>query len=457
MNEDHYIEFYNYLDSFLYEHIKKIQYKQGIHITTLGLYNVQHVMKKELFMRSIYNQWREEYEYLRKKGFSSEKAFILLEKKHLSYSSWKEHKHTEIQDFKKHIWYNTLQPYRGQIIIYIQNKRHLNYLELLIRKMTQTVILLTENELPEETDLPDNVTAFCIDFIRSGRCENFFLEKYFPQTYIYYNVFDWIVGILNPKAIIFLEGGVFQEHVLALVSHHFQIPSFCIQHGWPSFLHTMFREMPYTYFLTWGAYFIDLWKKYNTQPIYEPVGYMYPIAKEDKQRKGITFFLQAPVFLSNPIYLSQMIKLIKTVALQFPNLDCMIKEHPTYKLPANIKEKLAATGKIRFVTDIPLDQVFAQTLFSVSHFSSASMESILHHCIPLIFDPTNESFYHPHIEIEGWGIIAKNIDDFIHKLQKIISTKTVIFEMIQKAYPTLIKTADGKTLDNMIKFINKHT
>lgn len=71
----------------------------------------------------------------------------------------------------------------------------------------------------------------------------------------YYNTFQLLLEVLKPEAVIVLEGCHHQEQILSDVARKNGIPSIAIQQGWPSFIHSMFRNMPYSHYLTWGAGF----------------------------------------------------------------------------------------------------------------------------------------------------------------------------------------------------------
>lgn len=56
----------------------------------------------------------------------------------------------------------------GQLVIYIYNARQLVYLTPLIERLEEPVLLLSEYEIPDETELPDFVTAITLEFTKTA-------------------------------------------------------------------------------------------------------------------------------------------------------------------------------------------------------------------------------------------------------------------------------------------------
>lgn len=168
-----------------------------------------------------------------------------------------------------------MSEYKGQLLIYIFNERQLRYLTPLINNINTSVLLLSEYELPEDADFPDYVTAMTIEHSRYRAFKNSYVEHNYPFLFQYANTFSLMLDILKPSKVICLEGCHMQEQLLAIVAHDFSIPSICIQQGWPSFMRTGFRRLPFRYFFTWGERFCRLWERYNPVPEFLSMGYMY--------------------------------------------------------------------------------------------------------------------------------------------------------------------------------------
>ena len=356
-----------------------------------------------------------------------------------------------------------LSEYRGQLLIYIFNERQLHYLAPLINNINTPVFLLSEYELPEDTDFPDNVTAMTIEHPRLRAFKNFYIEYNFPFLFQYANTLSIMLDILKPSKVICLEGCHMQEQLLAIVAHDFQISSICIQQGWPSFVHTGFKRLPFRYFFTWGERFSRLWEIYNPQPGFLPLGYMYEVTNPDlRKKKCVTFFLQSPHFLCDLNYYNEILDLIFDSADIHPNIEFLVREHPEYRMEKRIFKRLEAYPNVLMVSDWELNEVYKQTLISVSHFSSTLMEGIAHCCIPLVYDPTTGFRYCPDVEKEGLGRIAKTKEGFRLCLKEILKEYRGGAGEIQCSYLQRMEerreqwfaAVDNKTIERMVDLIN---
>lgn len=68
----------------------------------------------------------------------------------------------------------------------------------------------------------------------------------------YQNLFEMVLDRMKPKAIIGMDGCQTHLKILSHVANERSIPSICLQHGWPSFFHGAFRNLPYSHFFYMG-------------------------------------------------------------------------------------------------------------------------------------------------------------------------------------------------------------
>ncbi len=454
---DYYIEFHEELDKRLDAFTSTIE-QTDKQLVMLGDQSVKTALSHQLYYQLM--QEKESYSQCRIKGMDVNKAMNKIDK-YLNSFQFLSSSTTETPkvDLRNHDWYKMLSDYKNLLVVYVFNQRLLQYLIPLIKKIEQPILLLSEYELPDEIDLPESVTALTLAFSDEKVFSNPFIEKYFPNLFQYANTFSILMQIIEPKGVLCLEGCHLQERLLAIFSQSNKIPVIGIQQGWPSFMHTTFRRLPYDYYLTWGEGYNKLWAENNPIPQFIPTGYMYSVKECSSQnsRNNVTFFLQGPVLLSDRRYFDDLPTLITTVAQQFSEVNFRVREHPEFKLSTHVLEKWKTHSNIEIVSDWKLEEVFSDTLITVSHFSSTLMEGIVHGAIPLVYDPTTDSHYCPDVEKEKIGMISKTKEEFCEKLMYILKNKKTFQQQIAKDKQKWFAAVGKETLDNMLNFINMKT
>lgn len=447
---DYYVEYYEELD----KRLDCFIVSWGVNKKAwLNKYDLTEPLKTFLFYRL--SMERDYYNQCRLQGMLINEAmervdsFLGLFKKDNSGESQEK----ELVDVKEHPWYELLNGYRGMLIVYLFNARQLQYLTPLLQKLDHPVLLLSEYDIPEETELPEYVTALTIEFSSKSSFIEKKFERHFPLIFHYANTFDILFQILRPCGVVCLEGCHFQEQLLAVVAESNGIPSYGIQQGWPSMMRTGFRRLPFRYFFTWGERFSDLWAKYNPFPKFVPGGYMYEtIDGVGGEKQYVSFFLQSPCFLSDWNYFNAMIKLISGSAEEFPEVDFLVREHPEYRLEKSVVEEWKKLNNVEVVSDCKLQDVYVRTKIVVSHFSSSLMEGVLYGCVPLVYDPTVNSRYYPDVEREGLGRIAKSTEDFKTCLKELLAGEGKQPILFDKKNQWFASTGDA-TLRNMVAFL----
>lgn len=225
---DYYVEYYEVLDRVLSDYVNHLREEKEYWLK-IGGHDVGVPLINLLFWQFTWH--REEYDRLRKEGKSCGEALgsvkeILADKQ---VEEWE--RQEEEYKIYDHEWYEALAPYGGQLVIYIYNARQLAYLTPLIERLEEPVLLLSEYEIPDETELPDFVTAITLEFTKTAPLVNPFLKEWFPLIFQYANTFDILMRILQPKGLIFLEGCHYQQLLLATIGRDYGIPTLCIQQG----------------------------------------------------------------------------------------------------------------------------------------------------------------------------------------------------------------------------------
>ncbi len=451
---DFYVEYYNLIDNLFINFVhryhnqdsKQIQFRE---------HSIEEAIIHCLYMHSVYTNWKEHYNLSRLSGSTKEE---LTEKftQELIEKFGVESALLESSETVKEIpaLEEMLKAYSGQITFFVFNERQLHLVAKLIRAIQEPVFILADfEEFDNEIEFAENVTFFRVPFFRIKAFDNPYIDLKFPQVSHYLNSFYFLTKYLNPKKIVFLEGCHLPSKCLNIISKSFSIPTICLQQGWPSFFHTLYRRMNYDYYFTWGNVFNQWWKKYNPNQRYKSVGYTSQIL-ESADKDKVTFFLQSPVFLSDNTYFNQFISLIEKTAIAFPNKIIQIREHPEYKLKQSSVNAFARYKNIIFVNKKQISEVYQETLVTVSHYSTTSIEGVLHGCIPLVFDPTTNSKYYPDIDALGIGFCVNAETIFIEKLNAIFTDKEILKKIkanLLKQKESFLTTSDTNAIKNIIQ------
>ncbi len=453
MQRDYYIEYFEFVDLLFREYIDEIKH-QHPEAFKIGDYSCEIPVICFLLFKKYFTSVKELYNQLRKEGKNKEEVHRIFKKELDKSINENLTQPPVLQSKVSEDICTLLYPYRYQVLIYILNKRQLNYLTPLIQQINQPVLLVTEYELPDETDLPDYVTAIKISFLKEVHYSPF-LYNNFPQVFHYLNTFDQLLNVLQPCCTILLEGCHYQQEIITIISKKLSIPSICIQQGWPSLLLSCFRNMQYEYFFTWGNQFSYLWKMQNPIPNFIPVGYMYHILPL-RQKNHITFFLQGPYGINDILYIKTLLDFLLQSAVLFPTQAFCVREHPEYRIPDEYRERYNGLNNIKDVSNDSLDEIYAETILVVSHFSSCLMEGIAHGCIPFVFDLTYGSRYSPDIEKMELGIIASTIKDAITKMKIFLSNSIQKEHFLRKSNEIkndLFASYEDDTIRKMVEYI----
>lgn len=321
----------------------------------------------------------------------------------------------EEQDVANRGWYECLKGEENKVMVFATSPRILDYLKPLLRTLKEDFVLLTTTPVPDGFGIPPNGTVVRLRMPKAKLFRNAEMEQSLPWFYNFANAIGWFIEILRPRLLVCMDGCQSEYRLAAAFCNEKHIPSVCLQLGWPSYIHTAFRDLSYTYFFTWGDKFNPLWGKYNKHTRFIATGYM-----EEVTRKGchqaIAFFLQAPVYLNTETYLDRMCDLVRAAAMRYPDIPVLVREHPEYRGRTRWVSRFIQCRNVSIVNDDNLADVYARTKVVVSHFSSVLMEGLMYGCIPLVFNPTPGSSYYPDIEEEGIGFISKNEEEFFSKL-----------------------------------------
>ncbi len=246
-----------------------------------------------LFQRS--HNFKEEYNNWRTSETSLEKCTIRL--KAQLFSTNKRHStlnesSQNLTDITKHEWYQCLKHLSGQLVFYIYNNEQLYFLLPLIKKINRPIVLLLEPGVNDDLTVENNVKAIEIDFISGLKLyDNQFIEANFPEAYEYYNTFIFLMEVLSPEGIVFVESDYFQQQILSVIAQKNNTPCLAIQQKWPLNLWLSDQKKNYQYLLTWGEGFNEEWSRKEPNTKFISTGYIHPV-EINEIRNSILFFLK---------------------------------------------------------------------------------------------------------------------------------------------------------------------
>ncbi|MDE5822208.1 MAG: hypothetical protein K2H63_06970 [Paramuribaculum sp.] len=323
-----------------------------------------------------------------------------------------------LNDLTYHSWRDILSQYKDSILLYADNLRHIQYLLPLILhlgKSSQKILLLTRcTELPKELQ-NDSIVILNFQPIITKAIITSGLVKIDPQLPIFIHTLFCYIHWLSPKLMICCDGCQTQYQLAAIYCRQSHIPSLCLQFGWPGYIHSGFRDMPYSHYLTWGKEFSHILKLFSSNTEFLSLGRLGSIDAKGSH-DAITFFMQAPIFVSSYEYYKRFIHLIERIALKYPSKRIFIRSHPEFKFDDNILNLNYKYQNIELDFNNNVESTYKETHISVSHYSSCLVESIAFGCKPLMFNPTYGFDY----QLLPDSHIAHDEREFMLKLEHII-------------------------------------
>lgn len=381
-----------------------------------GEISVAKPVKNHLCLFLMLNGSREVYNESRIHGASQDEAAERIDELYLKRFQ------PTVGDFWLPTWRRDFESYRylaeskGYNVVFCQNERQLNLWKPILSDLHTKILILCNFESDEDVMIDGDITLLDLCHIPQKSITNSYLERCFPSLYRYANLFIMLIEVLVPLRVLVMEGCHAETELLAAVCGCYSIETVCYQQGWPSVMHTRFREMGYNKFVTWGSGFTSLWQQYNPTISFIPGSYPYAVHRAVKE-KTITFFLQSPIIIVDNEYFRQMLLLAQKMAAVCPDYNILIREHPEYRLSPQQLELFAGMSNVHLVTKLSLVDVFSKSLISVSAFSSTIIESLIHGTIPFIFDPSTDGHYYP--SSERWALETKTPEDACDKLYEL--------------------------------------
>ncbi len=412
-------KFHNYLELievFINEYVGKIKEEEGEDILRIGPYCIEVPFKKYIFSRLALNQRsRELNNSISEKVLSKMdiENFLVAFESDLTFPSlnWPSNHHKDLYSLMFETYAPLLEPHRRKITYYALHERFLTFMLPVLSRIPHKMVVLCESPVPDDLEHGDNIFIIELDFQWIQQNKNKYLKKLFPDFLAMFNNLELFITLLEPSTLLVVEGNHYQFEMLAILGKNKGIPVICLQQGWPGILTAQFKEMQYTYFLSWGDGFSDIFRSNNPNPSYISTGYPFKLEKS-LDRTGIAFFLQAPILVSNNQTYSELLELVVYCAEQFPDRPIYVREHPEFPLNSN-DIHLGHYRNIELVPpdSIALSKVFSNSVLAISIFSSTLMEALIYGTIPFIYNPNLMENYCPNLSKEGLGIEVSSLKE----------------------------------------------
>lgn len=174
---------------------------------TLILMLGNHSIKNALFVYILSFILKEQMDYERSRiAGKSIKESIHNTSNFLNHFEWIEKKRNTTNNFNidSHPWTKLLSPYKRCCLVYLTDEKELAHVSTFLQGKEIPILLLSEYEIPDDTELSGTVTAVQVEFSEQKVFENDSIEQNFPRLFLYANTFETILRILNPNKIVCL-------------------------------------------------------------------------------------------------------------------------------------------------------------------------------------------------------------------------------------------------------------
>lgn len=455
----YYIEFIEELDFILQKYISSCL-KINKNICSVKNISISKALINE-FWPVLLHSYRDDYGQKRSKGISKEELRQSIYNDFFANLLPQEEDLVSLNMNREGLGIVNYLKSQSQIndIFFCLNRRQLDYFKpVLKRVMSCTFVFISEEIESDYTLLNNNITyaEYELYTCSDPLYENSFLQRISPKLFWLANFFLEIFSCLKVRNLIVLEGNHGEMELLSSICKLLGVRSICVQQGWPSVIHSRFRNMTYDVFCTWGKKFNTLWRKKNTYLEFKEIGYLYNVS-ENKNGLSITFFLQSPTIIIDQNHFNRVIDFIVYCALSYPQTNILVKEHPEHRLDNLTLDILAEYQNVRMVTYTSIEEVYSHSEISVSIFSSTLMESIVHDTIPFVLNFSPFEYLPNNLEKEGVGLTAFTYEEACHKMDLIQSNdklKTQIKNNISKQKKAYFRDISKQAVSNLLTIIN---
>ena len=259
------------------------------------------------------------------------------------------------------------------------------------------------------------------------------------------------LAALRPKCVVVVEGNAPIDAITAEACRQLEIPCYCIQQGWSPYIHNGFRNLDYTEMLVWGRRFAEMLRPHNPKQRFSVVGSHIVGGRSPRQApqwiRALGFFLQAPCALLSLSSYNVFIDLIADVAQTQPDVQVIIREHPSYPMPAVQQHIFKNYLNVHFSVPAaePLSETIAACDMVVSVFSTVLLEALAMGVVPMICSIGALNRYEPDIASTGAAIEVYSVAEALQTIHELIAAPERL---------TPIREAIAKTVDDFFSNTN---
>lgn len=297
------------------------------------------------------------------------------------------------KDLYHHPWKKILTREAGQILVYADSERRLKYLmPIIIEISTPTIILTRSYNVPNEIINKSNISVLPLSLLNTSAIMTSGLFKISPLLTSYIHTIYCLINWLRPKKIICCDGCQTQYQLAAIFGKQLSIDCECYQFGWPGYIHAGFSDLPYSSFFTWGKIYSDLMAPHNPNVKFTHKGRLGNF-NTSGTHNCISFFLQAPVFVSSKQYLSEFYEAIIHICRLYPDKTIIVRPHPEAGIDPTTYKLLEKYPNIELNDYDDVEIIYHRTAIAISQYSSCLVESELFGCKAICFNQTHGFVY----------------------------------------------------------------
>lgn len=372
--------------NYIFEFHKEIDKRISRYLKTLEVHpydvNLKEVIQIYLFYRLGLN--RNHYIKQRQNGKNINDSIKHIDNylEELSKQECHSEYEQKLDNIKTHPWAEILDGYKNALLIYVLDKRQFHSLIPFLRKINMRTLLLSDFEISDNIELSESITALTIEFSEQKIVSNTYLELNFPLIFHYYNTFETLFKILNPKAVICLDGCHFQERLLTLLAKKYLIRSYGIQSIFPYCINSILSKMSFDYYFTWGEIYSKILRKDNSLPKFISCGH---IEENIKGINRVCFFICSTTFNGSFNHSTILLNIIKILARKHPNILFYIggNKPKTHKVLSSLR----LLQNVKIFSNNTLKDVFYACDIIVSNYQSMPVEGSFFNSIPIFLNP----------------------------------------------------------------------
>ena len=315
----------------------------------------------------------------------------------------------------------------SRIFVHLIDPKFLRYLEPILQKVNQGVMILVDSPPRFGTIALPKVTLRSIESatVRVPSHHQDFLSRNYKWMLESVDALTRVLTHSQPDRMLLVEGNSAQDEIVNQVCHQLKIATICLQQGWSPIMHVGFRNMNFDKMLVWGKGFSALFKPYNSGQKFIPVGnHLLSTTSENlnDSRAGIAFLLQGVAqFITSEVWVD-FLELIVWTAKTYPSRSVIVREHPSHPLSGEERALLLQCSNIEMMSapQFSLKNVFGKSMISVAIFSSTILESISQGVVPIIYNPSTLFHYSPDITQWNAGVEVRSQLGFQSVLAKVV-------------------------------------